>query len=46
MDVVIYVVKPMATLMITRRLHLIANLQSLELVSKAAVRILRPIPHK
>lgn len=33
-----YVVKPMATLVITRRLYLIANLQSVELPNKAAVR--------
>lgn len=33
-----YVVKPMATLIITRRLYLITSLQSVELPSKEAVR--------
>ncbi|KZV68511.1 STE3-domain-containing protein [Peniophora sp. CONT] len=38
LDMITYVVKPMATLIITRRLYLIASLQSVELPSKAARR--------
>ncbi|KZV65150.1 STE3-domain-containing protein [Peniophora sp. CONT] len=37
-QMVSYITKPMATLMITRRLYLIASLQSVELSSKAARR--------
>ncbi|VDC01737.1 unnamed protein product [Peniophora sp. CBMAI 1063] len=37
-DVIISVVKPMATLLITRQLHLIAGLRSLERLSKGAKR--------
>lgn len=39
MDVVTSIVKPMATLIITRRLYLIISLQSVRLHSKAAVRL-------
>ncbi|KZV71170.1 fungal pheromone STE3G-protein-coupled receptor [Peniophora sp. CONT] len=38
LGLIAFVVKPMATLIITRRLYLIASLQSLELPSKAARR--------
>lgn len=37
LDMITCVVKPMATLIITRRLYLIASLQSVELPSKSAV---------
>ncbi|KZV68525.1 STE3-domain-containing protein [Peniophora sp. CONT] len=36
LDMITYVVKPMATLLITRRLYLIANLQSVELPGQSA----------
>ncbi|KZV59166.1 fungal pheromone STE3G-protein-coupled receptor [Peniophora sp. CONT] len=39
LDLITYVVKPMATLIITRRLYLIASLQSVDLPSKAAARV-------
>ena len=37
-NLISYVVRPMATLIIARRLHMIATYQSIELPSKAAVR--------
>ena len=41
LQLVTYVVRPMATLLITRRLYLIASLQSLDLPSAASVRTVR-----
>ena len=38
MQLVTYIVKPMATILITRRLSLIASLQSVDLPSPASVR--------
>ncbi|KZV69822.1 fungal pheromone STE3G-protein-coupled receptor [Peniophora sp. CONT] len=38
LQVITFVVKPMATLIITRRLYLIASLQSVEILNKAARR--------
>ena len=39
LSLITYIVKPMATLIITRRLYLIASLQSVELPTAAEVRI-------
>ena len=42
-NLISYVVRPMATLIIARRLHIIATYQSIELPSKAAVRASAPL---
>lgn len=42
LQIIAAIVKSMTTLIITRRLHLIASLESVELPSKAAVGISKP----
>ncbi|KZV72021.1 hypothetical protein PENSPDRAFT_564967, partial [Peniophora sp. CONT] len=44
LQIIAGVVKPMSTLLIMRRLYLIASLRSVDLPSKAAVRATRPSP--